>query len=347
MPSPVDRRRAPRRGETPGAGLVAHHPPATQHQQLVGDGGRRFQVVGHEDDDAAGGALGGELGLQPGGAGRIQRRRRLVEEEQRGVVGQRPRERQALQHAAREGPRRGIGGNVAEAHAGEQRRDPRGRRVGAVEAGEQAQVLARRSARRRARDRGRRSRCARAAADPRKSGSAPQRTAPLDGATSVERIPSSVDFPAPFGPRIAATRPGSKRRADATPARGDRRRACRRRRGRGQPPTPASSRALVVERGQIAVDALEPGDQLLAFAVARRRRLAGALAPVSSVRHQLGEQRLAEVGEPRRSSFLAAERPARSRGRRPNTHRARHEQQGQHPGDGAARSIRSRGGRGA
>src|SRR6476659_35796 len=86
--------------EAAGARLVAHDPSAAQDHDLIGDGGGRVQVVRHQYDGPTGGPLGGELGLQPGGARRVERRRRLVEQQQRGIVGQRARQRQALLHAA-------------------------------------------------------------------------------------------------------------------------------------------------------------------------------------------------------------------------------------------------------
>src|SRR6516165_11828866 len=69
--------------------LVEHHAPAPQDHHLVGDRGGGVEVVGHEHDDPAGGALGEQLGAEPGGARRIERGARLVEEEQVRVVGQR------------------------------------------------------------------------------------------------------------------------------------------------------------------------------------------------------------------------------------------------------------------
>src|SRR3954468_13754088 len=71
------------------ARLVTHDAPATQNHDLIGDGGGRLEIVRHQHDGTAGGALGRQLGLQPGGARRIQRGGRLVEQQQRRVVGER------------------------------------------------------------------------------------------------------------------------------------------------------------------------------------------------------------------------------------------------------------------
>src|SRR6185436_11410050 len=61
--------------EAAGPLLVAHDAAATQDHDVIGDGGRRFQIVRHQHDGAAGVALGGQLGLQPRRARRIQRGR--------------------------------------------------------------------------------------------------------------------------------------------------------------------------------------------------------------------------------------------------------------------------------
>jgi len=123
------------------ARLVEHHPPAAQDQDLIGDRRRRFQIVRHQHHGAPGGALGRQLGLQPGGAGGIQRRRRLVEQQQRRVVRQRACQRQPLQHAARERPRRRVAGHVRQPDAREQLLHPRRAGVAAVQPAEEAQVL--------------------------------------------------------------------------------------------------------------------------------------------------------------------------------------------------------------
>src|SRR6185436_554398 len=48
-------------GESARPRLVADDAPAPQDQHLVGDRGGGFEVVGHEDDGAAGGAFGRQL----------------------------------------------------------------------------------------------------------------------------------------------------------------------------------------------------------------------------------------------------------------------------------------------
>src|SRR4029079_7270201 len=73
---PVDGAQRVRR-ESARPRLVADEAPAAQDDDLVGDRGGGFQIVGHQDHRPARGALGGQLGLQPGRAGGIQRGRRF------------------------------------------------------------------------------------------------------------------------------------------------------------------------------------------------------------------------------------------------------------------------------
>src|ERR1044071_1855825 len=47
--------------EAAGSGLVAHDPPAAEDHHLVGDRCGRLEIVSHQDDGSAGGALGGQL----------------------------------------------------------------------------------------------------------------------------------------------------------------------------------------------------------------------------------------------------------------------------------------------
>ena len=51
------------------------------------------------------------------------------------------------------------------------------------------------------------------------SRSPPQLTTPLEGDTSVDRMPSMVDLPAPLGPSTAATWAGRKERETSVKAR--------------------------------------------------------------------------------------------------------------------------------
>jgi hypothetical protein len=65
-------------GVVAGAAVVEGDPPAPEHHQVFSHRRRRIQIVGHEDHDAAGGALIGDHRGQPGGAGGIQGAARLV-----------------------------------------------------------------------------------------------------------------------------------------------------------------------------------------------------------------------------------------------------------------------------
>ena len=128
----------------PGAALVVDDAPAPQHDDVLGDGGRRVEIVGHEHDDAPGVTLGAELALQPRSARGIERRRRLVEEQELRLVQESAREREALRHAARERARLRLGRDVAQPDAREHGDGARARRGDAVELGEEREVLARR-----------------------------------------------------------------------------------------------------------------------------------------------------------------------------------------------------------
>src|ERR1022692_1260847 len=87
--------RAQRGGaEAAGGRLVEDHPPAAEDHHLIRDRCRRLEIVGHQHDHPAGGSLGAELGGEPVGAGRIERRGWLVEEQERRIVGEGAGERQ-------------------------------------------------------------------------------------------------------------------------------------------------------------------------------------------------------------------------------------------------------------
>src|SRR5712671_4145742 len=74
--------------EAADAHLVVRDAAAAQDDDVLGDDARGLEVVRDEDDDAAGVALGPELGLEPRRAGGVEGRRRLVEEQQRRLVQQ-------------------------------------------------------------------------------------------------------------------------------------------------------------------------------------------------------------------------------------------------------------------
>src|SRR5450432_899729 len=124
--------------------LVVGDAPAAQHDDVLGDGRGRVEIVRDEHDDAPRVALGRELGLEPRRARGIERRRRLVEQQELGLVQEGAREREALGHAARERARRRVGGDVAEADALEHLAGALGGTRQAVQLGEEPQVLARR-----------------------------------------------------------------------------------------------------------------------------------------------------------------------------------------------------------
>src|SRR3569833_4060591 len=89
----------PECGGTPGLRppLVPHHTPAPQDDHVLGQHRGGFEVVGHQHHHAPLVALALQLGPQPGHAGRVQRRARLVEQQARRVVDQGARQAQALQ----------------------------------------------------------------------------------------------------------------------------------------------------------------------------------------------------------------------------------------------------------
>ena len=113
---------------------------ARQDNDAIDERRHRVEVVGHDDHDAAAGALLGEELREQRHAGAIEAGERLVGQQQARLVDERARDGEPLQHAARVGAR-GAAGGVAQADAGEQRVGG-GVRVGdAVEACEEDQVL--------------------------------------------------------------------------------------------------------------------------------------------------------------------------------------------------------------
>ncbi len=205
--------------EAGGARLVEGDPPAPQHDQVVGDRARGVEIVGDQHDDAPGGALGAPArapaSRRPPDPAPTPARRTAAALARAAARAPAPaaaacRARTCARRpraARRPGPR-------APASPSRARPAAPGRTARRTAPGS-----APRSGRRTCPARARRSRSRRAPSSCGAVATSPQRSSPVVGATSVDRMPSSVLLPAPLGPTIAVTCPAPSSALTSTSAR--------------------------------------------------------------------------------------------------------------------------------